>query len=97
MIQGTEHNITNRASLIGISCSFDKDNLRRFLQILQERLNAAAELEVSKFEQGDQTKIRHDPFVPDEVKGLGKPAYPDCPESGSFSSQCVDSYEPAIT
>ena len=60
MIQGTEHNITNRASLIGISCSFDKDNLRRFLQILQERLNAAAELEVSKFEQGDQTKTEYE-------------------------------------
>jgi len=55
MIQGTEQNITNRASLEGISCSFDKDNLRRFLQILQERLNAAAEFEVSKFEQRDQS------------------------------------------
>lgn len=55
MIKGTEKNITNRASRLGISCSFDKESLRRFLNILQERLNAAAEFEVSKFEQNDQS------------------------------------------
>lgn len=60
MIESTEQNITNRASLEGISCSFDKPRLRRFLEILQERLSAAAEFEVSKFEKANQSDDEHE-------------------------------------
>ena len=52
MIEGAY--VTNRQSLERFSCSFDREELRRFLSILQERLDAAAELEVSNFQQLNQ-------------------------------------------
>ncbi len=55
MIQGAEHNITNRLSLESVSCSLSKDDLRRFLAILQERANSSADIEVGNFKQLDQT------------------------------------------
>lgn len=55
MIQGAEQNITNRLSLDRVSCSLDKQDLRRFLVLLQERVTAAAELEVANFQQLNQT------------------------------------------
>ncbi len=37
------------------SLSLDKDDLRRFCDILQERANAAAEIEVVLFQKNEQT------------------------------------------
>lgn len=48
-------NLTNRLSLEGFSASFDKGEIRQLLGILQERLNAAAEIEVSSFEKLGQS------------------------------------------
>lgn len=48
-------NITNRLTQNRPPCSFDKQELRTFLQKLQERLDAAAELEIACFEQHQQT------------------------------------------
>lgn len=53
MIQ--EPNVTNRLSLDRYSASFDKDDLRRLFAILQERLDAAAESEISNFKKLNQT------------------------------------------
>lgn len=55
MIQGANQNVTNRLTLDRVSCSLDKDELRRLLSILQERANAAADLEIASFQQLDQT------------------------------------------
>jgi len=48
-------NVNNRLSLDRLSCLLDKEDLRRLLNILQERLNASAELEVRNFQQLNQT------------------------------------------
>lgn len=50
-----EPNVTNRLLLDRYSVSLDKDELRRLFTILQERLDAAAELEVLSFKQLQQT------------------------------------------
>ena len=55
MIQGANQNLTNRLSLERVSCSLDKDALRRLMAILQERANAAADLEIASYQQLDQT------------------------------------------
>lgn len=55
MIQGAEQNITNRLTRERVSCSFDKADLKRFLEVLQERLDAAADLEEANFQQHNQT------------------------------------------
>ena len=46
-------NVTNSASKKEFSGSFDKEDLRKLLDLLQERLHAAAELEVSNYKQND--------------------------------------------
>ena len=50
-----EPNVTNHLSLNQYSASFDKDELRRLITLLQERLDAAAELEVDNFKKLTQT------------------------------------------
>lgn len=55
MIQGATQNVTNRLTLDRISCSLGKDDIRRLLSILQQRADAAAEIEVANFQQLDQT------------------------------------------
>ena len=53
MIQET--NITNKLALERFSASFDKEDLKRLVGILQQRLDAAAELDVAKFKKLNQT------------------------------------------
>ncbi len=47
--------INNRQKIDVSSLSMDKDDLRRFCDILQERVNSAAEFEVNLFQQNEQT------------------------------------------
>lgn len=47
--------VTNSLSKREISGSLDKDDLRKLFDLLQERLNAAAELEVVNYKQNDQS------------------------------------------
>lgn len=47
--------INNRQKMDVSSLSLDKDDLKRFCDILQERAHSAAEIEVGLFEQGEQT------------------------------------------
>lgn len=53
-------NVNNRLSLDRLSCSFDKKELRQLLNILQERLDAAADLEVRNFQQLNQTDDQYE-------------------------------------
>jgi hypothetical protein len=48
-------NITIKLKRDRPPCSFDKQELRAFLQILQERLDSAADLEITRFEQRQQS------------------------------------------
>ncbi|HHF3091924.1 TPA: hypothetical protein ACPJ00_000787 [Vibrio diabolicus] len=52
--------IKSRQKMQISSLSFDKDELRRFCDILQERANAAAEIEASLFLQNDQTQEEYE-------------------------------------
>jgi hypothetical protein len=47
--------INNRQKMDVSSLSLDKDDLRKFCDILQERANSAAEIEVGFFKQNEQT------------------------------------------
>ena len=47
--------INNRQTMKISSLSLDKDELRRFCNILQQRADSAAEIEVGLFQQNDQT------------------------------------------
>ena len=47
--------INNRQKIKVSSLSLDKDDLRKFCDILQERANSAAEIEVGLFKKNDQT------------------------------------------
>lgn len=47
--------INNRLKMDVVSLSLDKEDLKRFCDILQERSNSAAEIEVGLFEQREQT------------------------------------------
>ena len=58
MIEKTK--IKSRQKMQISSLSFDKDELRRFCDILQERANAAAEIEASLFLQNDQTQEEYE-------------------------------------
>lgn len=63
-----EPNITNKLELERFSASFDKEDLRRLISILQERLNAAAELDVARFkklEQPDENYEKNKDFIRD--------------------------------
>lgn len=51
--------INNRQKMNVSSLSLDKDELRRFCDILQERANSAAEIEVVLFQQNDQTDAQY--------------------------------------
>ncbi|MGF1832136.1 hypothetical protein [Photobacterium sanguinicancri] len=55
MEAGRKPRIKNRQKMNVSSLSLDKEDLRRFCDILQERANAAAEIEVGLFEQNNQT------------------------------------------
>ncbi len=55
MFQSGKEDITTRLSRDRVACSFDKTELRAFLLILQERLDAAAELEIVHFQKNKQT------------------------------------------
>lgn len=52
--------LKNRQTMNVSSLSLDKDNLRRFCNILQERANSAAELEVDLFPKDDQTDEQYE-------------------------------------
>lgn len=52
--------IKNRQKMYVSSLSLDKDDLRRFCNILQERANSAAELEVDLFPRDDQTDEQYE-------------------------------------
>lgn len=52
--------INNRQKMDVSSLSLDKDDLRRFCDILQERANSAAELEVGLFLQNEQTDEQYE-------------------------------------
>lgn len=58
MIQ--EPNVTNRISQFQLPSSLDREDLRRLFKILQERLNAAADLEVANFKKFDQTDVEYE-------------------------------------
>jgi len=55
MLTANKTNITTRLTHERVACSFDKSELRTFLAILQERLDAAAEIEIGRFPQNQQT------------------------------------------
>lgn len=52
MLQGSAQGVTNRLTLDRIFCSLNKEELRQFFRILEERAKAAADIEVSHYEQG---------------------------------------------
>nr|MBC8552988.1 hypothetical protein [Candidatus Brocadiales bacterium] len=52
--------INNRQKMDVSSLSLDKDDLRRFCDILQERANSAAELEVGLFQQNEQNDEQYE-------------------------------------
>lgn len=52
--------INNRQSMVVSSLSLDKDDLRRFSDILQERANSAAEIEVGLFQKNEQTDDQYE-------------------------------------
>lgn len=51
--------INNRQKMNVSSLSLDKDDLRKFCDILQERANSAAEIEVGLFQQNEQTNEQY--------------------------------------
>lgn len=54
-MEANQQNIKTRLSQEVVTCSLNKDELHRLVQLLQERANTAAEHEVAKFEQRQQT------------------------------------------
>ena len=52
--------INNRQTMVVSSLSLDKDDLRRFCDILQERANSAAEIEVGLFQKKEQSDAQYD-------------------------------------
>jgi len=54
-VEANQQNIKTRLSQEVVTCSLNKDELHRLVQLLQERANTAAEHEVAKFEQRQQT------------------------------------------
>ena len=52
--------INNRQKMDVSSFSLDKDDLRRFCDILQERANSAAEIEVGLFQKNEQTEEQYE-------------------------------------
>lgn len=52
--------INNRQKMDVSSLSLDKEELRKFCDILQERANAAAEIEVRLFQQNEQTEEQYE-------------------------------------
>lgn len=54
-MEANKNNIKTSLSQEIITCSFDKNELYRFIQLLQERANSAAEYEVMNFEQRRQS------------------------------------------
>lgn len=52
--------INNRQTMDVSSLSLDKDDLRRFCDILQERANSAAEIEVGLFQKNEQTDVQYE-------------------------------------
>lgn len=52
--------INNRQTMVVSSLSLDKDDLRRFCDILQERANSAAEIEVGLFQKNEQTDVQYE-------------------------------------
>jgi len=55
MLNTNRTNITTRLRKERVACSFDKSELRKFLAVLQERLDAAAELEIGRFQKNEQS------------------------------------------
>lgn len=55
MLQPSTETITTRLTRERVPCSFNKEELRVFLAVLQQRLDAAAEIEVGRFQQNQQT------------------------------------------
>lgn len=52
--------INNRQTMVVSSLSLDKDDLRRFCDILQERANSAAEIEVGLFQKNEHTDVQYE-------------------------------------
>jgi hypothetical protein len=59
MEQNQRVNIKNRLKSKITSFSLDKDNMRKFCNILQERSTAAGEIEVQKFDRGNKTEEQY--------------------------------------
>lgn len=55
MLKSNRTKITTCLTRERVACSFDKSELRTFLAVLQERLDAAAELEIGRFQQNQQS------------------------------------------
>lgn len=52
-------NVTNSASKKEFSCSFDREDLKKLFDLLQERLTAAADLEVSNYKQHEMPEEQY--------------------------------------
>src|SRR3989344_4999348 len=57
--QERKANVNNRLTSRILSLAVDKEDLRTFCDLLQEKSFAAAEIEVQKFERGDKTEEKY--------------------------------------